>query len=106
MTANDLFEQLQTLSDTPLRVIGRTPGRLTALGGLAGGTAELATRLAPFGAELVEQAHGNTLHRLDELSTVVLCTSFGGLLIQQVPDVERFIAGYLRDSAREQEQTA
>ncbi len=106
MTTDDLLEQLQPLSDTPLRILQSTPGRLTALGGLAGGTAELATRLAPFGAELVEQAHGGALHRLDELGVVVCCTSFGGLLIQQVPDVERFIAGYLRDGAREQEQSA
>ncbi len=88
-----VITELQPLSDTPLRVVSSTPQTLTATGQVAG---QLAVHLAQMAtlaaAALVDADERSSLHRIDRLSTVVACTSFGGLLIQQVRDIDRFIA--------------
>lgn len=97
MSADEILELLQPLSDTPWRVLMRKPGRLTAIGGLAGGPASLSERIYELDGELVDDASGALLYRLDELDVAVSCTDFGGLMVHQVPDLDRFIVAVLRD---------
>ncbi len=91
-----ILEQLQVLSDTPLRIVSHQPGRLNATGQVRGGLAAHLQRIDGLEAEVVDVNGDWSLHRLDELGAVVSCTGFGGLLIQQVPDVETFVRLYLR----------
>ncbi len=94
-TTRAFLEQMQPLSDTPLRIVSSNPGRLTVVGQVTGQlTAHLAQIAALPTARLVEVTDRSSLHRLDELGAVVSCTWFGGLLVQQVPDIARFIAGH------------
>lgn len=98
-----VLEALQFLSDTPLKVISTTPGRATATGRVNDGILAHLNQLAELDGvrdlefELVELAVGWSVHRVEHIGAIVSCTSFGGLLIQQVPDTQAFAELYLND---------
>jgi len=81
-----LLEQMQPLSDTPLRIVSSKPGRLTAVGQVTGQLPAHLARIAALPAiRRVEVTDRSSLHRLDELGAVISCTWFGGLPSSRSP---------------------